>query len=433
MEQGKHWKREIHWNGEKRFSQVPLYLVGGFSAFAVSLYGPFINFYAVLLGASFIAMGWLTSVRNLFTNVLQIIWGYLADVTGKRKLIFIGYLFIGVVVFLVVFIENTLLLILAVTVLSILLSLTMPAWVAVMGDYSSESTRGKVVGLVGAVSQFSSVVAYVVVAALTYNSSSETGLSNMKIAFILSGFSALLASITALGLKEKKRLRAGEGIKINLKEVLKNRVYRKFLLITGFNGFSMSVSWPIFPYLTVKLTNAETWEMALIWASWSLSNSISQRFFGRKTDMWGRKPVMLTGRIMLFTIPLGFILARSWLHLVVTMLLAGVLMAMAMVSETAYIIDSSVEERRGTYTAVYNTAQGFLTFTGSMVGGGLTDMFTQLASDLYAAYIVLFLSTMLRLISGSMYIFVDETVNVEPSMKGNLRSSTFLKPGRQVN
>ncbi len=386
-----------------------LFLVAGFSSFSVSLFNPFLNFYAVFIGASFTELGWLTSAKNLFLNVFQLFWGYLSDLKGKRIFLGVGYLFTGLLVLTVCWVNSSLVLIGLVTLLYFLYSMTLPSWTSLLGDYSEESTRGKVLGIVGFVSQFASVTAYLVVVTLTFNSK----LSNeflIKIPFILAGFTSLTASFFVLPLKEKRNNQIRK-IAESFTGSFKVGNYRRFLYLSSFNAFSMSLVWPIFSYLTVLLTNNTVWEMALIWGAWSISNSLGQRFLGKLIDLYGRKPFLIISKFSLFVVPLGYILSNlssSWVELFVVMLTAGVFMSLSIVSETAYILDCAEEGERASFTAMFNFLTGIFSFTGSMVGGFLTDLFKFSLTTSTSLNLVLLVSLVLRVVSGLSYKTLKE-------------------------
>ncbi|MEX2701831.1 MAG: MFS transporter [Candidatus Baldrarchaeota archaeon] len=73
--------------GNSKNSDVPpiIYATAGLTAFSGGLYQPYLNIYAVEIGATYSEMGIITSVSNAAPTILQPIWGALSDKKVKRK------------------------------------------------------------------------------------------------------------------------------------------------------------------------------------------------------------------------------------------------------------------------------------------------------------------------------------------------------------
>jgi len=181
-----------------------LYGVAASIYFSDSLLWNFLFPYAVVLGASFDQMGLMRSARNFFQNALQMGWGEVSERFGRRLLVAMGYLSSGVFIIAFLLSRDPLELLALIIVQSVLWSAATPAWNSLLADYTRPETRGKTLGRVGAVSQFSGVAATLIVALATYIQPGELTASSFTIPFILSAATAILGAVLVLFVKEAK-------------------------------------------------------------------------------------------------------------------------------------------------------------------------------------------------------------------------------------
>ena len=386
-----------------------LYGAAASTYFSDSLLLNFLFPYAVVLGASFDQMGLIRSARNLFQNVLQMGWGEVSERVGRRILVAMGYLSSGCFIIAFLFSGEPAQLLALIIIQSILWSAAIPAWSSLLADYTSLRTRGKILGKVGAVSQFSGVVAALIVALATYTQPGEMTASSFTIPFALSAATAMLGAILILLVKEAKVERNIHG-KTGILSPLLDRDFRAFLIVNGFYWFTMAFAWPLFPYVTVDVVHATVWQIAVISAASGLVTSIAQPKFGSLIDRFGRKPILIVSRASFSLYPLLYAFATDWLHLLAINMLLSVSMSASMVSFSAYIMDSSPPGMRANYAAASNMIMGIATFLGSITGGVFTSQLSTSTGAELALFTGLVSSAVLRLITSLGLLLIKETI-----------------------
>lgn len=270
-------------------SNPALYGVAASTYFSDSLLWSFLFPYAVVLGASFDQMGLMRSARNLFQNALQIMWGEVSERFSRRILVATGYFSSGCLIIAFLFSRESAQLLILIIAQSILWSAAVPAWSSLLADYTSLRTRGRILGKVGAVSQFSGVVASLIVASATLNQPGEITAPSFTIPFALSAATAMIGATLILFVKETKVERTVHG-KTSILTPLLDRDFQTFLIVNGFYWFTMAFAWPLFPYVTVDVVHATVWQIAIISAISGFVTSITQSKLGSITDKFGGNP-----------------------------------------------------------------------------------------------------------------------------------------------
>ncbi|RJS92297.1 MFS transporter [Candidatus Bathyarchaeota archaeon] len=393
-----------------------LYGAAAFTYFSDSLLLSFLFPYAVVLGASFDQMGLMRSVRNLFQNVLQVGWGEVSERFSRRILVAIGYLSSGCLIIAILLSRESTHLLILIIAQSILWSAAVPAWSSLLADYTSLRTRGRVLGRIGAVSQFSGVIAALIVALATYAQPGEMTVFSFTIPFTLSAITALLGAILILLVKEARVERPVRG-ETGILAPLLDRNFRTFLIVNGFYWFTMAFAWPLFPYITINVVHATVWQIALISAVSGFVTSITQPKLGSIIDRFGRKPVLIISRLSFFLYPLVYGFATDWLQLLAINALLSVSNSAAMVSFSAYIMDSSPLGLRANYVASTNMIMGIATFLGSLTGGAFASQLSSSIGEEKALFVSLMLAALLRLISSLGLLLIKETLPKECSEK----------------
>jgi len=385
-----------------------LYAVAASTYFSDNLIGSFLFPYAVVLGASFDQMGLMRSARNLCQNFLQIGWGEISERFSKKLLVAMSYISSSCFITAFLFFRDPLTLLVLIILQSILWSANVPAWNSLLADYTKLENRGRVLGKIGSVSQFSGVTAMLIVALATYTQLGEMTASSFITPFTLSIVTAAIGGFLAFLMKESG-MRVDMRSKISFLSPLLDKTFRIFLTVNGFFWFSIAFSWPLLPYIVVSVVHASIWQIAIISAVSGSIVSLTQPKFGSVIDRVGRKPILVISRTSFFLFPLLYAFATNWLHLLAINVLLSFSMSASMVSFRAYIIDSAPIGRRGNYIAATNMIAGLATFLGSLVGGLFTSQLSVSMGVERALFTGLIFSAVLRLISSSGLLLIKET------------------------
>lgn len=380
---------------------------GAAQAFSDSLSNRFVNLLAVAMGATVVQMGLLSAAKSVSGNVLQLLWGRLSDRHGKRAFISAGRLLNGLVLASFVFTDSPGRLIPLVVASSILVSMALPAWSSLLGDYASESKRGETLGRINAVSQVGGLAAMVIALAVSLTQPGETTSASympvMAMAAAMSLFSGSL--IILVGEKPPK----GKGTPLEPSRVLGDERLVRYLLLNTFYGVGMSFAWPLFPFVVTRKLGMRVWQIATYSVASAASNFLSQGYLGRLMDRVGRRPVIVFSRVIMAAAPVAYALATSWLHVVLAETILGIGMAAWITSESTYVIDMAPGEMRATYLAASTTAFGVASFLGSLLGGYVVERFLGVGGGFSGVNTGLLISAALRLAIGLCYMRVQET------------------------
>ncbi|MCK5343609.1 MAG: MFS transporter [Candidatus Heimdallarchaeota archaeon] len=154
----------------------------------------------------------------------------------------------------------------------------------------------------------------------------------------------------------------------------KNLTILFFTILIVMMGFGIIL--PILPFLIEKF-GASGKAMGLLMASYAVAQFIFSPIWGKISDKYGRKPILIIGvfgfglAMMLF----GFA-TQLWM-LFAARILAGVLSSATMPTAMAYIGDSTSDEDRGKGMGILGAAMGLGMVVGPGLGGWLsTDSFS---------------------------------------------------------
>ncbi|WP_373839779.1 MFS transporter [Methanospirillum sp.] len=155
---------------------------------------------------------------------------------------------------------------------------------------------------------------------------------------------------------------------------------------------------PLLPKFAETL-GASGFGIGMIFSSFALSRAITMPFFGRYSDVFGRRRFIITGLFLYAIFSLLYIPAGSVLELSVIRFLQGVASAMVFPIAMAYIGDIAppgMEGRYlGTFTSSLHLGMGF----GPFIGGFVTDI-----ADMEMAFICMAALTGVALITSFLFL-----------------------------
>jgi MFS family permease len=384
-----------------------LYGTGLTGMFSDNLSNRYISYLAVSIGLTVSQMSLLRAVQSLSSNVLQLIWGRLIDRHGKKIFLSVGRFLNGALIGAIIFVKTPAWFMSLVIGASICLSLVMPAWSSMLGDYTSSSTRGATIGRINSLSQIGGLTAMIFAFVTSINQVGETTPESYTTLLAMSAAMNFLSGV--LGLFAEEKLPAPTEERLDVAKVFKDPTLRRYLLVNIVYGISMSFSWPLMPFIVVDKLDMKIWQIAAFSMASSGSSLLSQRYLGDLMDRIGRRPVVVFSRVSMAIAPLVYALATSWLHIVVADVILGVGMGAWMSSGPTYIIDIAPRELRATYLAANTAVFGVSTFVGNLVGGFVTDNFLAVGGGFQGIQTGLLISAALRFLTGLLYFKIYET------------------------
>lgn len=138
---------------------------------------------------------------------------------------------------------------------------------------------------------------------------------------------------------------------------------------------------PLMPIYSQSLGAKGIW-LGAIFSGFSLARIIFMPLVGRLSDTRGRKIFITLGLLFYTVLSLGYILSQNLTQLIAVRFLHGVASAMVVPIAMAYIGEISPSGEEGKFLGTFNIALFFGFGMGPLLGGVVTDMFSQSASFL---------------------------------------------------
>jgi len=384
-----------------------LYGTGAAQMFSDSLSNGYISLFAVAVGITVSQMGYLRAAQSLSRNILQLFWGRLADRHGKRLFIAAGRLLNGAILAALIFVRTPAWLVLLVIAASICISLAMPSWSSLLGDYTTYSTRGASIGRINSVSQAGGMAAMIIAFAISLNQTSETTSASFTWVLAMAAAMSIVSGVSILFAEEKPP--TPESGRPGMSTVLRDRRLRRYLMFNAIYGVGVSFAWPLFPFVIVDKLALKIWQVAVFSISSSALSALSQRYIGSLMDRVGRRPLIVFSRVIISTGPLVYAFASSWIHILLAEMILGIGMGAWMSSEPTYIIDLAPQRLRATYLATNTTVFGIAFFLGSLAGGYVTETLFATSGSFQGINMGLLISAMLRFSTGLLFLKAHET------------------------
>jgi MFS family permease len=410
-------KKEKPPEDETQVSLKPLYGRSVVNSLGAGMVQPFIGYYLVKLGAGPSEMGWYQSSQNIANNVMQVSWGRLSDSLRRRvPFIVFGGLIVSALWIPIIFVTTPSHLIILLAAQSLLGSMATPTWTALIGDLVPSSRLGRAnasISLWASIGGFIATLASGIIMVISGVPIQEIFFVPLIVATILGITSALVM----LYIKERKN-----GEKLNLRKQFTSETFNvlnytrkspdfiKYCYIEGIFQFFMSISWPLFSITQATVLKASPLQIALLAVVQAFVTIIFQGWAGRLADTVGRKRLMFLFRFSLVTVPLGYALAPDMNTLIAISTIWGFSQACGQASMTAYLLDVTPGEYRGSFTAVFNLIMGTVTFFGSLIGGYLSGYLVGLFGLVLGLQIVYMLSTVGRGIGAALFFTLKETL-----------------------
>jgi len=392
---------------QRRKSDRRVFLLrAGLSAFGDNMMSPYVGVYAVQLGASPADMGWFRSLQNLSGNTMQLVWGPVMDKIGRPVVfVFLGSLLGGLLWFPYLFVSTPQQITVLAVVQLLFISMINPASISVNDRLVPRSRRSQGVAEYHVAWMVGTIPATLLAGFLM--SRVKNGLAAMYfLPIVLAGLfragSALLLW-PMMGRERQTAVRSTVSLFGNIGTVVQNPGLRMLYSISFFQGFFMAAAWPLFPIANVVVTGNNMLLIAVLSTVNTVVSSLTRPYFGRLADQFGKKPILILGRIGIALVPFSYAFATEFWHLVAANIFTGLFMMAESVTQ-AYILENTGRESVATSLALYSMVYGVATFFGSLVGGYLVNELLVLGYGQARALTVGFLfSAAGRVVTGITY------------------------------
>jgi MFS family permease len=402
-----------------------LYLISIGNATGQSFLFNFFSAFAVSIGVRANQLGFITSVRNLMSSLFQGSIGRLSDKYGRRYFLLGGFFLVFSSLIILIFVDTPAMLIVVSIIQAFSLSVIIPVWSATLGDLTVSEQRARYIGRLSAVGTAISVslmLALSISFTLLRDAYSTWTIFGIEIedpelfqylfSFGLGALNFLICIIGTFLLKETRK--ASRDIKQpSMFIALENKDFRKFFIINSIFGLIMATMWPIFPIAQVDVLEMKFSQIAIINAIFATSSSLAQFFGGKLGDRIGRKPLIIYGRMAMFTIPvimIGALLMNNWLMLILSNIIGGSAIGAITVGQNAYILDLAPDDQMGAYSGLTQVGWGVTTFIGSLCAGFIATSIENHVGTLKMIYITFGVIASLRFIASLFYFLITESL-----------------------
>lgn len=324
-------------------------------------------FLSQVLGAGPMALGIIEGVAESTAAVLKVFSGLWADRVRKRKpIIVLGY---GLSSFFRPFIGLA-------TVWPIVLVLRFIDRLgkgirssprdALLTDITTTANRGASFGYHQAMDHAGAVVGPLATWVLL---SSYVGLPIRQV-ILLSAVPALAAWLTLVfGVREK-----GNPAPLKTKKLELMKDWKKLggpfkYLMLALLVFTLGCSTDAFLLVRLSQVGVSTASIAILWALFHVVKMLASAAGGKLSDVWGRKPVILSGWFYYAVIYACFAWVTSATALIGVFLAYGIYYGLSEPVEKAYVADLAPKSLRGTAFGYYNLMVGLGALPASLLFG----------------------------------------------------------------
>ncbi|MHA1616697.1 MAG: MFS transporter [Candidatus Njordarchaeales archaeon] len=397
----------------KNRSKVPrtAYGIAFTSSLGGGFYWPYVNIYAVELGASYSEIGLVSAISNASPTVFQPLWGFLSDRLMKRRIfILLGYLLAGFIVFFYVYAKDPIMYAILLALSMISLSAATPAWNSYIGSFFKKHERARGIGKINGIGFAGTILGAIISGFLMTMVIGEIPFLQYRFSFTVASLLFIITGLLALNIRDPTNAGNGYSLETIVASVKKNSYFQKLLLAESLWSFSMSIAWPMFSAGYIYKFHAKKLEIAMSNIFFNVAFMLSQLYLSFLADVYGRKKAIAYSRFIFPIYPLMWYVAWRIEIVYIANFVVGLANAVSTVAIFAYILDVTEEEERASYFAIYNMILGISQFMGSYIGGLIGDYFRSVLGIIPALHIVFLISSFLRLLTAIPYLFLKETL-----------------------
>ena len=338
------------------------------------------------LGLSFFQIGIVDGLALTITSLSKLGAGYASDRTGKRKVfISVGYFLsmLSRIGFLV-----------AVGFYQILFwksadrlgKMRGPPRDAIVASYASEEKRGKAFGLLRAMDTAGAVLGSIITLLLFQ----ALGYNGIIMLAVLPGAGAVI--VISVLIKEEKGKEVFKGVSFRgLDRNLKIFLLASILFALGTFSYSFLMLFSLdYGYLETQLP--------LLYILFTLIHAVSSYPFGRASDRFGRKPILLIAFILLIGTSAWAFIVSDWITIIPLFLLFGLMNGALDPVQTALVSDLVEEERRSSVLGAFQMAIGLCALPAGIFIGYLWEIFGPLMAFQYSIVLALIATITLWLV-----------------------------------
>lgn len=327
-----------------------------------------------VLGANMTMLGILDGLGEALVSLSSAGSGYLSDKIHKRKIfIWIGYM-MGASARIGYAISTTWTTVLPFRILDRAGKIRSAPRDAIIADISTDNNRGKNFGILRTADHLGAVIGIIVCLLLVDSLSFST-------IFAIAAIPSLIGVvIILLFIKERpaEKIYAFKGI--SLKDLSKN--FKLFLFLSAiFSLGSFSYS---FLLIYAKDFGFAIKTVPILYLIFTVVAALSSYPFGYLADRYGRKNVIAVGFLLWALVCLGFIVANSFVLIILLFILYGLQKGALETVQKTYVAELSPEQFRASTLGGFQMVIGLCALPASLIAGLLWDNLGKEATMIYS-------------------------------------------------
>ncbi len=387
---------------------------GSATGAASGIISTYITPFALALGASASQIGLLTAIPQLLSTILQPLAGSLVEHVGSRKdvcrsvqiIARLAWIPVIMLAFLSGF-DRFSILLLFVTISAAAASFARVAWASWMGGLVPEKIRGV---YFGKRNMFIGAASFVAVFFSGWLLGMSDTLAGFVIIFLLALALYAVAQHYLVKIPEKKLsagMHKGHKVSLNMHEFLssmKRTNFKHFMIFAILFDFSVYLAAPFFTVYMISELQISYWWFAVISSASIAAGMLSQKYWGKISDRYGDRNVMMICAAFASLVPLIFIFSRDIPLLVLANVFSGFAWAGLDLVTFNFLLDSSPPLKSPLFISNYQFFDGLAVAGGSLAGGAIIYFAGSGFIWLSAIGVVFLLSFLLRAIFSALLI-----------------------------
>jgi MFS family permease len=340
----------------------------------------FLAVFLLALGATSGQIGLLSALTSLGATLMLLPGAMLAERFGKRKLI---VLLCGggttrlmlLLIALTPFILHGQAAIFCIIGFKVIAdgsaNMSLPAWTSLAGDIVPMAWRGRYFASKNLYMSVSGVAAIFLFGNLIAQNGSIAG---YQIAFGIAFLIGSLATFSYSHIREPVISTKAAPLPVYspraLLQTLKDdRVFLNYAIFGVVWNLAIMVVGPFFNVYIIEGLKGNAADVGLFQIAGSLAGLPALGFFGRLTDRWGPRKVMLWTGLVIPFIPLVWLLARIPVHGILLNIPAGMIWAGFNLAAFNFLLALAPAEKRARYTALFQVSVALSSAAGAAIGG----------------------------------------------------------------
>jgi len=368
----------------------------------------YLTVFALALGATSLEIGLVVAIPAIFSMLAYLPAAYIVESSSHRNRLASVTAFLSrgtwvLVAFVPVFATGRFFWLLTfVCFLSFFDSFIGPSWASLMGDIVPEHHRGR---YFGRRNMLCKIAALVTVFVAGFVLDRFAGLSGFTIIFAAAGIFGLLTSFFFSRFPEfKYRAKERINISIDTRDVFSNRMFRHFILIMFIWQLGVSISSPFMNVYIVGGMGAPYYWLSILAVVSGVAGIAVQRGWGRFSDRFSHRSVMIICAFGASFIPLLYIFSTAPEHIIPVNILSGVAWAGFDLASFNYLLETTRGKKRAIYSAFYWSILDLSVIIGPVLGGAMIEAFPSGTLGLSGFGFMFLVSWIVRLLAAGLLL-----------------------------